>query len=71
MFLCLMFFSAILVTFAETPISGIISLLSTFIFMSLILIWNMLEFFAFVILAIYAGAIAIFFFIYYYDIKFI
>jgi NADH-quinone oxidoreductase subunit J len=47
--------------FADTPLSGVIALIALFVTASIILVWNMLEFFAFVILAIYVGAIAIFF----------
>ena len=60
-FILLLLLNASLVIFADTPLSGVIALISLFVTASIILVWNMLEFFAFVILAIYVGAIAIFF----------
>lgn len=60
-FILILLLNTSLVIFADTPLSGVIALIALFVTASIILVWNMLEFFAFVILAIYVGAIAIFF----------
>jgi NADH-quinone oxidoreductase subunit J len=60
-FILLLLFNATTIIFADTPLYGVIALIAIFVTASIILVWNMLEFFAFVILAIYVGAIAIFF----------
>jgi NADH-quinone oxidoreductase subunit J len=60
-FILLLLLNASIIIFADTPLGGVIALIALFVTASIILVWNMLEFFAFVILAIYVGAIAIFF----------